>query len=706
VKTKSPYSQVKNSLNTKLIGFFVALFLIAMISVASVSYFIAKDSLNQKGEIILANGVRQAMTYIEDKYGEVQMGYITREEAEEQIKRNLLGPMMEDGTRQLHHNIDLGAHGYFIIYDLDGNEVMHPTLEGQNVWDVVDFGDKEHFVVREQINAAVSGGGYTYYEWLFPHSNRTGRKISYVEYEPNWGWVLAATAYERDFNSAANTILAVIIGTMAGLLLLLTYVSIKFVSGTTRPLYEVYKGMMDVEKGYYHKVDPVHSNDEIEFLVKGYNNMVHSIELARENLNLQNDRLTYLAYNDTLTDLPNRNAFKDNVSKTLSRGVTRGYLVQMDIHDFKTINSIFGYELGNGLLKRIGVHLQKPKYEEMVLARTSGNEFSMWVHGRNRAEVYELLKEIHYDLNQIDILQEVNQSIELHFAFARYPDHGNDFESLYEKASIAMKFAKEQGDTKPHGYTEEMEQSILHERDMRIQLEAAIDNGEIYPAYQAQKNYKTDKVVGVEGLARWHSTKLGQVSPGVFVPAVHNFFLDEKFGQYMVDRILGDYKALQSKYGMDITVSINISPIYFTSESFVAYTQKKLDQYGVPPEKVIYEITEDLLLDNFELVREVVEQIRGIGIKLSIDDFGTGYSSMSYLAMIPLDEMKIDKSFVDRLTDGPQAVKLFKTLCSVAEVFGYTLIAEGVESYEQLEIISDTSLEIIQGYLYSKPEKL
>jgi len=128
VKTKSPYSQVKNSLNTKLIGFFVALFLIAMISVASVSYFIAKDSLNQKGEIILANGVRQAMTYIEDKYGEVQMGYITREEAEEQIKRNLLGPMMEDGTRQLHHNIDLGAHGYFIIYDLDGNEVMHPTL--------------------------------------------------------------------------------------------------------------------------------------------------------------------------------------------------------------------------------------------------------------------------------------------------------------------------------------------------------------------------------------------------------------------------------------------------------------------------------------------------------------------------------------------------------------------------------------------------
>ena len=269
-----------------------------------------------------------------------------------------------------------------------------------------------------------------------------------------------------------------------------------------------------------------------------------------------------------------------------------------------------------------------------------------------------------------------------------------------------MKYAKDQGDTKVHGYDATMEKAMRDEIALRNHLESALTNKEIMAYYQSKVDYETGEVVGVEALARWISEPLGFIGPNVFIPAVHSFFLDVEFGEYMIDHVFANYAKLKEKYGEKVHVSINISPAYFASSNFVVYTKKALAKYQIPASQIIYEITEDLFIDDIGNITCVAEEIRSMGISLSIDDFGTGYSSMSYLGNLQFDEMKIDKAFVDELTKNPRAVKLFKTLCNIAEVFDYRLVAEGVETKEQLEIIRETSVKVIQGYLFSRPEPL
>lgn len=703
---KAHYQTLIHSFSRKIIGLFLVLFFISMLIVGSVSYIIAKESLDEKGEIILENSVIMALEIMETEYLRAQAGQISYEEAEERIKEILSGKKLLDGTRDLHKKINLGDNGYFILYNLEGLEVMHPTLEGENTWDVVDYDDDQTFIVQEQIQAGLDGGGFTYYSWLYPNSNHKGRKISYAKYDENWQWIIAATAYTSDFHSAANKIMFLFLGVFFVLLISLTYVVSGIVKTITRPIIEVSEGMKQVESGHYKTVNQVHSKDEIEGLVDGYNTMVLSIEEGQRHLKERNERLSYFAYNDVLTGLPNRNAFKEGVTKVLTKDIGEGYMVQMDVRGFKSINSTFGYDVGDGLLQRIGHYLVNDSQEDILVARTSGNEFSFWMNGMTKEQVDQVLDSIHQAVNHDDVKKRVNQSIDLHIAYAKYPEHGHDFEGLYQKASMAMKHAKDQGDTKAHSYSEAIEKEVRDELLMRNHLEKAIKNKDITTYFQSKVNYKTGQVVGVEALARWVSDTLGFVSPAVFIPAVHSFFLDVEFGDYIINHVFENFARIKEVYGQDVHVAINISPAYFASDNFVAFSREALAKYGVPGSQIVYEITEDLFIDDIDAINAVAEDIRALGICLSIDDFGTGYSSMNYLGHIQLDEMKIDKAFVDDLTVNPQAVKLFKTFCNIAEVFDYRLVAEGVETKEQLEVIKATSIEIVQGYLYSKPEPL
>lgn len=699
------YEGWKNiTLNKRLLVLTTSLLLISAITIGYSGYTIAKHQLDQKGETILKNSVKMAKMLIASKYKEVQSGQTDEAEAIENIKETLQGKLQNDGTRLLHHNIDLGENGYFIIYDLKGNEVMHPTLEGQNVLDVQDPSVEGFYLVKDQIKKGLGGGGFTYYTWQYPYSNNIGRKVTYSEYDEHWKWIVVASSYTSDFNQGAYDIIKVLIFASTLLLALGIVGSKMFVERITMPIHQVLEGMKAVEKGEYSGIPLAKTHDEVGMLTSGYNQMIMAINDANAILQKQAEHIRYLAFYDELSQLPNRNQFKNDVDDRISEIKHNGYLLQIDLFEFSMINSTIGFENGNTIIQQIGKSISEMSKNVKYVARISGNEFCIWLEGLKVEDIEPILidlkKKITHQLN----LMEINQNIDFYSTLAIYPEHGCTFEVLYNKASIAMKYAKEGRILKTFLYQEEMEFAFDKEIQIRNHLKGALQNEEISIVYQCKVDATTNEIVGVEALARWFSSNLGFVSPGVFIPAIHQTNLTVEFGDYILTKVLKEYSQLTEKYNKNITVSINISPLFFLEKGFIERVKNKVTTYNIPAERVILEITEDIFINDFKLVDGIIRELKQAGFKISLDDFGTRYSSLNYLMNLNIDELKIDKSFVDQILSDEKAHEMFKIVCNIAEVFDYDIVAEGVETMEQLEIIAQAGVRIIQGYLFSRPE--
>ncbi|WP_020586030.1 EAL domain-containing protein [Desulfobacter curvatus] len=699
-------NEFKKSFNRKLISIFLFILIIATSLIGISSYQIAKKALTEKGKVVLKNSVIQALALIHSEYEKVEAGLTNKADAQETIKTFLLGPVTADGTRESHGNIDLSEHGYFIIYDKKGFEVLHPTLEGQNVWDVTDFNDAEHYIVREKIALALNGGGYTYYAWRFPHSDKIGRKISYVGYNPDWEWIVVSTAYELDFVNEATEILYTIVIVTVILLILTGYVGTTYIKSATKPVLDIARGMKKVTKGRYQSIHPGNHNDETRILIDGYNTMIACLEKAEHKITLKNNRLTYLAYNDDVTQLPNRNGFKEYVEQRLNNGCKFGYLAQLDIIGLKLINLTLGYEQGDKVLGLLGEYLRQCKEDNSYPARTASNEFSIWIEDVEQQRIHTLLKKIRDKSQQYVIENGYNQMLDIYLALTVYDGQKKSFETLYEETTTAMRTAKEKKRLSITLFEESMKKRVENELAMRRHLGKAISEKEIIPYYQEKVDFAIGKVVGVEALARWISGEMGFVPPNVFIPYINQLNLITEFTDYMVDKVLGDYQALVMKYDSNLTISINISPLCFMEKDFTGKIERAINKYNIPPHKLILEITEDIFIADYKAINKIITRLRELFVKVSIDDFGTGYSSLNYLINIQPDEIKIDKSFVDQILHDDKAFYMFHTLCNIAENFGYSIVAEGVENKKQLEKISTTPLRIIQGYLFSKPEPL
>jgi diguanylate cyclase (GGDEF)-like protein len=699
-------NEFRKSFNRKLISIFLFVLIIATSLIGISSYQITQKALGEKGKVVLKNSVTLALALIHSEYEKVQAGLISNADAQERIKTILNGPMGPDGTRQLHKHIDLSEHGYFIIYDKRGLEILHPTLEGKNVWDVTDFSDSEHYIVREQIKTALNGGGYTDYAWHLPHSEKIGKKISYAAFSPDWEWIVIATAYELDFVNEATEILYTIVLVTVILVIFTGYAGTIYIKSATKPILDIAKGMKNVTQGRYHTIHPGKHNDETKILIDGYNTMIASLEKAKQKITIKNNRLTYLAYNDDLTQLPNRNGLKEYVNQRLDNGCRFGYLAQLDIMGLRLINLTIGYDQGDRVLGLFGKYLGQCKTKNFYPARTGSNEFSIWIEEVEAQNILQVLEQIRHNSKQYILENGYNQILDIYLSLAEYDSPQKSFETLYEETTSAMRTARGNKSLSLTPFKEAMRARVENELAMRRHLGKAILEKELVPYYQAKVDFTTEKVVGVEALARWISSEMGFVPPNVFIPYINQLNLITQFTDYMIDKVLGDYQALTMKYDADLTVSINISPLCFMEKDFTGKIERALNKHAIPPHRLILEITEDIFISDYKKINIIIAKLRQLFVKVSIDDFGTGYSSLNYLMNIHPDEIKLDKSFVDQILDDDKAFYMFETLCSIAENFGYSIVAEGVETRDQLEKISTTSLKIIQGYLFSKPEPL
>ncbi|WP_313128134.1 methyl-accepting chemotaxis protein [Anaerocolumna sp.] len=263
------------SIGIKLITVTTILLIIPLLIAGIFSYQIAKSELDKKGQIILKNGVKQALEVIDLKQKEVEKGHLTLEEAQEQVKTYLIGKMGSDGKRPITNNLDLGENGYFIVYDEAGTEVAHPTLEGKNVWETKDLGSNGYLFVQDQIKVAQNGGGFVYYTWNLPNSERLGPKITYQEKDPNWNWIVIAGSYMEDYNKGSVEILKILLPVIAITTVIGLFIIVMFTKHITGPIKKIRNNLDEVSKGNL-SVDrlSISNKDETGILAESFNTML------------------------------------------------------------------------------------------------------------------------------------------------------------------------------------------------------------------------------------------------------------------------------------------------------------------------------------------------------------------------------------------------------------------------------------------------
>jgi len=419
------------------------------------------------------------------------------------------------------------------------------------------------------------------------------------------------------------------------------------------------------------------------------------------------ERLHHLAYHDVLTDMPNRALFMERLSHALSRRYSEDYLIAilfLDIDRFKNINDTLGHDSGDRLLQSFSHMLLKCVREGDTVARLGGDEFAILLEdlpsvdaATHVAEKIKTALLIPFKVNGPDLFVTTSIGISL------YPHDGVDTATLLKHADAAMYRAKDMGRNNYQFYSNEMSAQALKRLTMENSLHHALELKQFFLLYQPQVDINNGKIVGAEVLMRWQHPELGLVSPDEFIPLLEETGLIVPVGAWVLQEACQKAKLWNGLYDNDFRISVNISGRQFNEEKLSLQVEHLLRETGLAPGFLELEITENVLMQNDQSSMNNLNTLHEIGIRLSIDDFGTGYSSLSYLKRFPVDVLKIDKSFVSDITSDPDDATIVSAIAVMAHRLNLQVIAEGVETEEQLEFLRHCSCDVIQGYLFSRP---
>lgn len=416
--------------------------------------------------------------------------------------------------------------------------------------------------------------------------------------------------------------------------------------------------------------------------------------------------LTYLAHHDALTGLTNRFLFLEIVKNTIEsakRNNSNFGILFLDLDRFKDINDTYGHYMGDMLLKSVAQRLKKCVRAEDTVCRLAGDEFAILIKNVDEDSLIAIVEKIIYSTQQSIESQNNVFNITLSIGISCYPRDGSDVDVLMSNADTAMYKAKELGRDTYQFYDEKMSQSALNRVILERNLKIALQEDQFEAFYQPQINSATGEIIGAEALIRWNSPELGFVSPADFIPVAEQTRLIIKIDLWMMRETMKQLIAFD-KDGIDIKMlSLNISAKQLESKEMIADLKSVLKETGFDPSRLELEITEREMMKNPEVTIHTLNKIKKLGISISIDDFGTGHSSLAYIKRLPIDKLKIDKSFVDELPHDKEDVAIVRSVISIAKNLQIDIIAEGVETNEQKDFLLKEGCPQIQGYLYSKP---
>ncbi|GAB4293720.1 MAG: hypothetical protein Kow0096_09510 [Thiohalomonadaceae bacterium] len=418
------------------------------------------------------------------------------------------------------------------------------------------------------------------------------------------------------------------------------------------------------------------------------------------------DRIRYLAYYDPLTELPNRTLLRDRGEQILSkaeRNHAPAAFLFVDLDHFKTINDSLGHLSGDSLLQEATQRLRAALRHTDTVGRLGGNEFLIILGHTDATSAAHIARNLLMRLSQPFVIDGHTLNITASIGIALYPGDGTNFDDLLKDSDVAMYKAKELGRNRYHFFTPELNQAAMERLTLESALRTALEQNQLSLYYQPQIDLASGKVIGVEALLRWQHPQMGFISPARFIPIAEESGLISQIGTWVLREACRQNKAWQEAGLPPMVMAVNVSTRQFSLGDILAAVQHALAESRLQAEHLEVEITESLLAQDLENTLWVLEELNRLGVQIAVDDFGTGYSSLAYLKRFPLHKLKLDQSFVRELEHDADDRAIASGVVNLGHSLGLVVIAEGVETGAQLDILRRLGCDEIQGYLYSRP---
>ena len=643
--------------------------IITAVSILVVSYVTLNNFYKEQKKEITRNFFNElkfnTKKRVEIAYSVLDTIYKDKKNKEETLKE----------FRKLLDTIRWGKGGYIFVYDFKGNTIYHPkhSLIGTNRWDLKRNGK---YVLRELTRKALEHPDGVYVEYMAynPEGGKPLRKVSYLKVYKPLEIFLGSGVYLNSLNKELlkkqlqyrelfNKLVLKIVLTSLVVVFIVLIITAMVANYVKKIFTEYDRALLEERK-----------------------------------------RLFEESITDKLTNLYNRKYFSKQINRfiELSKRENKNFAILfLDLDNFKEINDTLSHKVGDYILKVVSSRLKNVVRKTDIVARFGGDEFVIGVYGYKELEDLEIIVQKIIDAIRQPIIKD-NDTFEINASvgIAVYPKDGENASELIKNADAAMYKAKKDK-TVFEFYTEEINQEFQKRVELKKALKKAIENKEFVPYFQPQMD-KEENLYGSEVLVRWNRDgKI--VFPNEFIEyAIEMNFID-KIDMVVIENAIIQWKKWESKGYNPGVISCNVTMQHIEKSDFLSFLKDILEKYDFNPEMLNIEITEQSVMENPEESIKVFEKIRNLGVGINIDDFGTGYSSLSYLKKLPIDKLKIDKSFVDGIPFDQDDVKITTTIINLAKGFNLKIVAEGVENRVQRDFLIDHGCDYIQGYYYSKP---
>lgn len=451
--------------------------------------------------------------------------------------------------------------------------------------------------------------------------------------------------------------------------------------------------------------DPMILKSKVERFVEMYQ-LRQKLQLQTDALEEKNKIIEYMAYHDGLTDLPNRRMLNEQILLKMHRAKRHNEtlaVMYLDLDRFKYINDSLGHLMGDKLLQQVAKRLENTLRTSDFISRVGGDEFILLLSDTDRENALEVAQNIMDAFHQPFLIDQYEFYITACIGLAIFPYDGEDSDTIIRNADAALYRAKEQGKNKykvfHSGLNIQSYRTFLMQNDLR----KAIERNELSLVYQPRIQMESGKVVGAEALLRWHHPKWGTISPVEFIPIAEETGLIFEIDEWVLKSVCQQINDWQEKEILiPDRISINFSAQHFLQHNLIEQIEKILETHHIQPKQLEIEITETAILNNEDIVKRTLQQLKQMGMSISLDDYGTGYSSINYLRHFLFDTIKLDRSFMQNLLESNSKI-IIESVISLAKKLNLVVVAEGVETEQQLATLRELQCEEVQGYLYSRP---
>jgi diguanylate cyclase (GGDEF)-like protein len=510
---------------------------------------------------------------------------------------------------------------------------------------------------------------------------------------------------------------AVVVGSAIVLFLIFTILLYLFLNGYKRRLLSISERLPLLADHKFYEFHAVAAKqkrlsnvtfvDELDVVENAANNLAKQLEDFDGQMAINTAKLEKIAMFDALTGLPNRNMLTFQIEKQLARSFRDEKLVAlmfMDLDDFKKVNDSHGHDVGDALLKAAAMRISRPIQESDIASRFGGDEFVVLLSDiEERTQVDDIANKLINEFATPIIIEGYKFYISVSIGIAITSHSQASPVELLRHADIAMYAAKSKQGAAYRVYEAKMNLAVMQKVELESEAREALRENQFSLALQPQVAMKSGKVIGFEALLRWYHPTKGAISPADFIPLLENTTFMLELDYWVIARACSLIQELGHSGFPDIKVAINVSAGQFIDPSLPDYLQQQIERNEIAPEQVCLELTETVLVSDIKRARDIMQTIRNMGCMLAIDDFGTGYSSLSYLKSLPADYIKIDRSFVSNITNDTDDRNIVNSTVSMVRNMGMQVVAEGIETQAQYDLLCDFECDYGQGYMISKP---